>query len=168
MLYGVSNRVAFAALTGTVAVWALNGCGNPASWSFATTQPKEADLIRVYAGQWILNNVDCTEWKPSNVELREHGVAVLQDIPLLLDSDSEWALEKGTEPPRFTGNGTWTVESTGDGYFAVLVVSGEFRTRLTVWHDGPPHKLWIQTGDPDSGTGLLFRPVETESNRGGK
>lgn len=134
--------------------------GNAAAWSFATKRPADAALVGKYRADWTIRFVNTEAWKRGTVDLRADGTVSLADFPII--PDGYGLLSTPQEPATLSGEGRWSIEENevGDAtyYTVVLTVDGTTST-VRVWHNSPPHKLWIQVGDWDAGDGVLFRPV---------
>ncbi|HEX2839307.1 MAG TPA: hypothetical protein VHN77_14410 [Phycisphaerales bacterium] len=133
--------------------------GNAAAWSFATKRPEDAALVGNYKADWILRASNDT-WKRGHVDLRSDGTATVTEFPVISSDYGFDAVPK--EPVVFSGEGRWKVgeEKVGEqSFFNVIITVEGTPYTLTVWHNTPPHELWIQVGDEDAGEGVLFRRV---------
>lgn len=151
------TRVAFLIMLTLAACCPLTG--NAAAWSFATKRPEDAALAGTYRADWILSASD-DSWKCGQIELLSDGTAKVIDFPIISSEYGVYSTPK--EPATFSGEGRWKVdeENTGDTtYFNVVITIDGGDNTVKVWHNAPPHELWIQVGDEDSGEGVLFRHV---------
>lgn len=163
----MTNRTALLVLV-SVTTLPVAGCcclqpwGNAASWSFATKRPNESDLIGTYRVQPFLSgDLRSAAWPSGRLILAPDNRATFTACPSV-DWYDGW---NGGTSTLLDATGTWSVIATPNGYFEVefLLNSGEYAGRkinLTVWHNSPKHKLWVQQGDPDQGDGIRFDPVE--------
>lgn len=143
----------------------LAGCcpltGNAAAWSLATKRPGGGALVGSYLADWILAASNDT-WKRGQIELLSDGTARVTDFPII--SSQYGVFSTPGAPATLSGEGRWRVEEETVGTtacFNVVITIDGVDHSVRVWHNTPPHELWIQVGDEDNDDGVLFRPVRS-------
>ncbi len=129
--------------------------GPPAIWNKPWHSPPSRDVVGLYTESRRRTDTAASQFNPATIHLEANGHT---QVSGLIMSDPDQCVVSGSGSWSGPEDGTLTLNIESDRSPSACK-SGSY-TELQLTGQTKPYGLYWTVGDPDSGTGIWFKPVQ--------